>query len=112
MRRRRGRICKRLHQAPRDQHEFSRALRRINERIQARDFAAGLADANRELERPRRSPHDESRVLALVADSEFKRGAFEEAAGMKSRGSVRTYVRDGLARSVSLRVCSSVRTDV
>lgn len=89
MRRRRGRRCKRLHQAPRDQHEFSRALRRINERIQARDFAAGLADANRELERPRRSPHDESRVLALVADSEFKRGAFEEAAGIYLRSATR-----------------------
>ena len=90
MRRRRGRKCKRLHQRPRDATDFARALRRINERIQARDFAAGLAEANRELGQPQHGPHEQARVLALVADSEFKRGAFEEAAGIYLKSAGRT----------------------
>ena len=71
---------KRPRQSPGDKTPFSAALRQIGGQIQKRDFAAGLSKANQALTAPGMTEHKRSRVLALVADSEFKRGRFMEAA--------------------------------
>ena len=65
---------------PDDRYPLSASLRRINNDIQKRCFAAGLSLADRLLADPGLTKHERARVLALVADSEFKRGRFSEAA--------------------------------
>lgn len=71
---------KRPRQVPRDKASLSASLRQIGERIKKRDFASGLAKADQLLAAPGMTEHARARVLALVADSEFKRGRFAEAA--------------------------------
>lgn len=58
---------------------WSASLRRIGDHIQKRKFPRALAEANELLSQPDLSDHKRSRVLALVADSEFKRGHFARA---------------------------------
>lgn len=73
-------LRKRPRRSPGDKTALSATLRQIGGHIQKRDFAAGLSKANQALTAPGMSEHKRSRVLALVADSEFKRGRFMEAA--------------------------------
>ncbi|MGB4241130.1 MAG: hypothetical protein WBK37_07540, partial [Kiritimatiellia bacterium] len=76
---------KRPHRTPQDRAAFSKTLREIGDDIHRGKTAAGLAKANQALthsglDRPR-----QARVLALVADSEFMRGRFDEAAQIQLR---------------------------
>ena len=70
---------KRPHRSPADPKAFSSTLRQIGEHIQKREFAPALSKANQALSDPSLSSADQGRVLALVGDSEFKRGRFVEA---------------------------------
>ena len=69
---------KRKNELKRRESPFSSSLRRIGEFIQKRDFPAALAKADQAIASSGGS--DKARVLALVGDSEFKRGRFAEAA--------------------------------
>ena len=69
---------KRKKELKRKESPFSSSLRCIGEFIQKRDFPAALARANQVIEYVH-GP-ERARVLALVGDSEFKRGRFAEAA--------------------------------
>ena len=71
---------KRPRQTPGDKAALSASLRQIGDHIQKRDIAAGLSKADQALSSPGLTVHNRSRVLALVGDSEFKRGRFAEAA--------------------------------
>ncbi|MBU1692479.1 MAG: tetratricopeptide repeat protein [Verrucomicrobia bacterium] len=86
----RRKFRKRPYQEPHDGTVLASTLREIGERVHARDYAAGLSQANQVLAAPGLTPHDQSRVLSLVADSEFKRGRFEEAAGIYLQASTRS----------------------
>ena len=70
---------KRPHRSPADPKVFSSTLRQIGEHIQKRGFAPALSKANQALSDSSLSTADQGRVLALVGDSEFKRGRFAEA---------------------------------
>ena len=76
---------KRPYQPPRDKTALSVSLREIGDKIQKRNAAAGLAKANQLISSRALALHDQARVLGLVADSEFRRGAFEEAAVIYQR---------------------------
>lgn len=76
----RKKLRKRPFQIPCDKTVLSSTLRQIGEDIQKRDFAVGLSKANEALAASGMTEHKRSRVLALVADSEFRRGRFMEAA--------------------------------
>jgi tetratricopeptide (TPR) repeat protein len=69
---------KRKKELKRKESPFSSSLRRIGEFIQKRDFPAALAKADQAIASS--GGPDKARVLALVGDSEFKRGRFAEAA--------------------------------
>lgn len=69
---------KRKKELKRKESPFSSSLRRIGEFIQKRDFPAALTKADQAIASTGGS--DKARVLALVGDSEFKRGRFAEAA--------------------------------
>ena len=64
----------------RDENAVAAALRRIGEHIQNYKFDAALAKINAELGNPDLTDPDTSRLLAMVGDSEFKRGRYAEAA--------------------------------
>ena len=81
---------KRPHQSPRDKTPLSASLRQIGEHIQKRDFSEGLSKANQALAAPGMTEHKRSRVLALVADSEFKRGRFMEAAQIQLQAATKS----------------------
>ena len=70
------------HKPPEDRKEspWSASLRQIGDNIQKRKFTKALTVSNELLAQPGLTDHKKSRVLALVADSEFKRGRFSEAA--------------------------------
>ena len=81
---------KRPHRAPQDRAAFSKTLREIGDDIHRGETAAGLAKANQALthsglDRPR-----QARVLALVADSEFRRGRFADAAQIQLQAATRS----------------------
>ncbi len=84
------RFRKRPYQPPRDKTSLAAALREIGECIQHRDFASGLSRANQLFSTPGLSSHEQARVLGLVGDSEFKRGAFEEAADIYLQAGTRS----------------------
>ena len=69
---------KRKKELKRKESPFSSSLRRIGEFIQKRDFPAALAKADQAIASS--GGPDKARILALVGDSEFKRGRFAEAA--------------------------------
>jgi tetratricopeptide (TPR) repeat protein len=71
---------KRPYHIPGDKTPFSASLRQIGEHIHQWNVAAGLSQANQVLAGSDMTEHKRSRVLALVADSEFKRGRYAEAA--------------------------------
>lgn len=73
---------KRPHEAPRDRSHESAVLRRIGEDISRREYAQALSAANGRLGETSDNRHRQGRVLSLVADSEFKRGAFDRAASI------------------------------
>ncbi len=77
-----NRFRKRPYRAPRDKSLEAKALRRISEDVSRRNFAQGLGAANAALGNASISRHQRGRLLGLVADSEFKRGAFNRAAGI------------------------------
>lgn len=77
-------------QSPGDKTPLSASLRQIGEHIQKRDFAAGLSKANQALAAPGMTEHTRSRLLALVADSEFKRGRFTEAAQIQLQAATKS----------------------
>ena len=81
---------KRPHRSPRDKTPLSASLRKIGEQIQKKDFAAGLSKANQTLTAPGMTEHARSRVLALVGDSEFKRGRFTEAAQIQLQAATKS----------------------
>lgn len=62
------------------ENPWAATLRRIGDNIQRRKFDKALSESNELLSQPEISLHKKSRVLALVADSEFKRGHYAEAA--------------------------------
>ena len=81
---------KRPHRSPRDKTPLSASLRKIGEQIQKKEFAAGLSKANQTLTAPGMTEHARSRVLALVGDSEFKRGRFTEAAQIQLQAATKS----------------------
>ena len=76
---------KRPRRTPRDKTELSATLRNIGDSVRRGKHAAGLAKANAVLENTNFHQRDRARVLALVADSEFKRGRYEKAAQIQLR---------------------------
>ena len=64
----------------RDENALAAALRRIGEHIQNYKFDDALTKINEELDNPELTDPDASRLLAMVGDSEFKRGRYTEAA--------------------------------
>lgn len=75
-----NRFRKHQYQPPRDKTVFASTLREIGGLIHRGDHAAALAKANTALNDAALTKEERSRVLAMVADSEFKRGRFGEAA--------------------------------
>ena len=76
---------KRPYQAPGDKSELSSALRQIGDSVQRGRHAVGLAKADAVLGGAGLSKIERARVVAMVADSEFKRGRFDEAAQIQLR---------------------------
>ena len=74
------RFRKRPYQPPVDKTALSSTLRQIGEDIHKRNSAAGLSKANQALTDSSLTGPEQARVLSLVADGEFKRGRFKEAA--------------------------------
>lgn len=89
MKAKRTRYKKKTAQKVRDKNPGSAKLRSIGEYIQAHDYRRGLAQINQELAGTGGSRIEPARLLGLVADSEFKRGAFAEAAGIYSTAATR-----------------------
>ena len=81
----RRRTRKRPYKSPRDRTAEAANLRIVGELLKRRKPAKGLSWANHVLATPGLHKHKQSRVLALVGDSEFKRGAFDEAARIYQR---------------------------
>ena len=79
------RLRKRPYQAPGDKSELSSALRQIGDSVQRGRHAVGLAKADAVLGGAGLSKIERARVVAMVADSEFKRGRFDEAAQIQLR---------------------------
>lgn len=79
------RLRKRPYQAPGDRSELSSALRQIGDSVQRGRHAVGLAKADAVLGGTGLSKEERARVVAMVADSEFKRGRFDEAAQIQLR---------------------------
>lgn len=75
---------------PRNEGPWAAALREIGSHIQRREFDQALEKANRLLTQPNRTVHQKSRILALVADCEFKRGRFMEAAEIQLQAASRS----------------------
>ncbi len=63
----------------RNESDWSAALRRMGDNVQKRKFDEALAESNAWMSKPNMASHDKGRVLALVADCEFKRGRYAEA---------------------------------
>ncbi len=78
----RERFRKKVYTAPADRDPLASSLRRVSESVQRREFVASLDGANRLLANPALARHDKGRVLALVGDSEYKRGAYTSAIGI------------------------------
>ncbi len=76
----RNKFRKRQRQTPQDKSQRTAILRQIGEDFQKRKFALGLAKANAALAASSATGPEQAQVLSLVADSEFKRGRFREAA--------------------------------
>ena len=76
----RKRLRKRPHRENADKTALSMKLREIGDLIQRGRHADGLSKADAALANARLAKKDKSRVLAMVADSEFRLGRFEEAA--------------------------------
>lgn len=87
---------KKPRQEPGDRTLFSAELRLINNDIQRRHFAAGLSKANESLADFGLTDHARSRILALVADSEFKRGRFSGAAQIQLQAASKSLDHDTL----------------
>lgn len=81
---------KRPHRAPQDKRTFSKTLREIGDDIQRGKSADGLAKANQALANSSLDGPGQARVLALVADSEFKRGRFADAAQIQLQAASRS----------------------
>lgn len=80
-----NRFRKNPYQAPKDKAAQSSMLREIGCHIQNGEHAAGLAKANALLMDVRLAKEERARALAMVADSEFKRGRFDAAAEIQLR---------------------------
>ena len=78
-------LRKRPHRANADKAVLSMKLREIGDLIQRGKHAHGLSKADAVLASANLAQKEKSRVLAMVADSEFKRGRFEEAAQIQLR---------------------------
>ena len=76
---------KRPYRAPGDKTPLSATLRQINDSIQSRDYPAALDLADQLMADPRTEPRDRFRVLSLVADSEHRRGHYEQATAIQLR---------------------------
>lgn len=79
------RVRKRPYRDPGDKRELSKTLRKIGDLIQQGNHSAGLAQANEAMTGTGLDKGARARVLAMVADSEFKRGRFDEAAQIQLR---------------------------
>lgn len=75
---------------PRNESSWAAALREIGSHIQRREFDQALEKSNCLLAQPNRSIFHKSRILALVADCEFKRGRFAEAAEIQLQAASRS----------------------
>lgn len=81
---------KRPHRPPQDSAVFSRTLRKIGEDIHRGKSADALSKANQALSSSTLDRPGQSRVLALVADNEFKRGRFADAAQVQLQAASRS----------------------
>lgn len=71
---------KRAYKAPSDKTVQAVTLRKISDHVKRRQYAEALTESSRALRDPALSAPDQGRVLALVADSEFRRGIYKKAA--------------------------------
>lgn len=79
MNERRVRFRKKPYRAPRDRGRTALVLREISDLVARRRYADALGRANEELALGA-SAQEKARIVSLVGDSEFKRGAFDRAA--------------------------------
>lgn len=70
-------------------------MREISDLVARRQYADALGRANAELASAE-SPQEKARILALVGDSEFKRGAFDRAAGIYLQAATMTQAHHDL----------------
>ena len=75
---------------------WSASLRKIGHHIQRRHFTEALEEASELLAQPDKTVHQKSRVLALVADCEFKRGRYAESAQIQLRAASNSLDHDTL----------------
>lgn len=81
---------KRPFRIPEDKSPSALTLRQIGEAVQRRHFAVALSRANLALADPTLTGPEQARVLALVADNEFKRGRFMEASQIQLQAAARS----------------------
>lgn len=74
----------------RQESPWSASLRRIGHLVQKRKFSLALTESDQLLAEPALTGHQKSRVLALVADSEFKRGRYTQAAQIQLQAATRS----------------------
>lgn len=75
-----------------ERHEsaWSASLRRIGHFVQKRKYSLALTESNQLLAQSALPGHQQSRVLALVGDGEFKRGRFREAAQIQLQAATKS----------------------
>lgn len=74
------RFRKRGFRPPEDRARGAAARRRLSDAIQRRGHAEALGEIERQLGAPGMSVEDQARLVSLAGDSEYRRGAFGEAA--------------------------------
>ncbi len=92
----RQRFRKRLYRAPKDKTQLSILLREIGKDVHGENIAAGLHKADRELADSSVEQEDQARILAVVADSQFKQGRFARAAQLYMRSATMTVRHERL----------------
>ncbi len=96
MQRDKRRFRKRPYHAPTDKALHAGSLRQIGEHIQRHEYAVGMALVNQALSDVALTRAEQSRWLSLVADSEFKRGRFREAAQIHLQAAIHSMSHSSL----------------
>lgn len=81
---------KRPAQPPRDKTSLSANLRQIADHIHGHNYSAALTQANQILDESSWDEASKTRVISLIADSEFKQGRFANAAQIHLRAASRS----------------------